>query len=307
MTIPDLLKSGDKVGIVATARKISATDVEFAVRVLSSWGLKVITGRNISSSSHSYLSGSDEERRADLQGMIDDPDIRAIICARGGYGSTRILDSIDFSGFDKYPKWLVGFSDITALHLRLFGHNIASIHGIMPVLFSKPDSAASVESLRSLLLKGECKIAASPAQFNKPGTASGVVLGGNLSLIVDSLGTSSEPDIQSNILILEEVDEYLYKIDRMMTQLRRAGKLQKLNGLVVGHMTGIKDTELSFGERVEEIILNAVKDYSYPVAFGFPSGHENPNYAWVHGGKAHLQVNKEGALLSFNAFEKNTA
>jgi muramoyltetrapeptide carboxypeptidase len=307
MIIPDLLKAGDKVGIVATAKKINVADVEFAARVLASWELQVIIGKNIFSTRHNYLSGSDEERRSDLQNMINDTGIRAIICARGGYGSTRILDSIDFSGFEKDPKWLVGFSDITALHLGLIGHNMASIHGTMPVFFPKAGSAPSIESLRRLLLEGECRIEASAAPFNRTGTTSGVVMGGNLSLIVDSLGTASEPDTNNRILVLEEIDEYLYKIDRMMTQLRRAGKLQNLNALVMGHMSDIKDSELSFGERVEEIVLNAVKDYSYPVAFNFPSGHENPNYAWVHGGKADLLVSEKSVSLSFNGLKKDNA
>lgn len=307
MIIPPLLKTGDKVGIVATSRKIDAADVAFAAKVLASWGLQVITGRNMFSSSHSYLSGSDEERRADLQNMIDDADIRAIICARGGHGSTRIIDSIDFSPFTRNPKWLVGFSDITALHLRLKREQVASIHGTMPVLFSAPDSAASVESLRKLLLEGECSIDAVPSSFNRTGAASGIVMGGNLSLVVDSLGTSGEPDTRNAILVLEEIDEYFYKVDRMMTQLRRAGKLQHLGALVIGHMTGIKEATLNFGERVEQIILNVVKDHSYPVVFGFPSGHENPNYAWVHGGKADLIASTKKVSLSFEGFKRNTA
>ncbi|MBT1700039.1 LD-carboxypeptidase [Fulvivirgaceae bacterium PWU4] len=306
MIIPSLLKTGDKVGIVATSRKIDAADVEFAAKVLESWGLQVIIGRNIFSSRHSYLAGADEERRADLQEMIDDAAIRAIICARGGYGSTRIIDSIDFSGFSKHPKWLVGFSDITALHLRLKKEQVASIHGTMPVLFSRPDSASSVESLRRLLLEGECSIDAIPSPFNRMGTASGMVTGGNLSLIVDSIGTSGEPDTKNCILVLEEIDEYFYKLDRMLTQLRRAGKLQDLRALVVGHMTDIKEASLGFGERVEEVILNAVKDYSYPVVFGFPSGHENPNYAWVHGGKAELIADAKKVSLLFEGFKKRS-
>ena len=296
---PDILNPGDKIGVAAPARKINPVDVEVASKILTSWGLEVSIAKNIFSNHHSYLSGSDEERLSDLQSMIDDPGTRAIICARGGYGSTRILDSLDFSALQKNPKWIVGFSDITALHLKLVKHGIASIHGTMPVLFSKEDAASSLESLRKLLMNGACKIETTFADHNKTGIANGPLIGGNLSLIVDSLSTATEPDTKGKILFVEEVDEYRYKIDRMMTQLKRAGKLNNLSGLIIGHMTDIKDTELSFGQTVEEIILDAVKDYSYPVAFGFPSGHEHPNYAWIHGGQATLSVKDSGTSLTF--------
>jgi muramoyltetrapeptide carboxypeptidase len=296
---PDNLKPGDKVGVVAPARKINPADVTFASKILASWGVEILIAKNIFSAQHSYLSGNDGERLQDLQLMIDDPDIRAIICARGGYGSTRILDSLDFSSLQKNPKWIIGFSDITALHLKLVKHGVASIHGTMPILFSKEDASTSIESLRELLMDGVCKIQAASTDQNKTGTAKGLVIGGNLSLIVDSLGTATAPDTDGKILFVEEIDEYLYKIDRMMTQLKRAGKLNNLSGLIVGHMTDIKDTELSFGQTVEDIILDAVKDHSYPVAFGFPSGHEHPNYAWIHGGQATLSVNDAGTFLTF--------
>src|SRR5688572_18769231 len=187
IALPDNLKPGDKIGIVAPARKINPVDVEFASKILSSWGLEVSVAKNIFSARHSYLAGSDDERLSDLQSMINNPDIRAVICARGGYGSTRILDSLDCSALQKKPKWIVGFSDITALHLKLVKHGIASIHGTMPVLFSKEDAASSIESLRKLLMNGACKIETTFADHNKTGIAKGPLIGGNLSLIVDSL------------------------------------------------------------------------------------------------------------------------
>lgn len=294
------LSPGDKIGIVASARKINQPDVEFASNLLSSWGFNVSLSRNIYSPHHSYLSGTDEERLQDIQSMIDNPEIRCILCARGGYGSTRILDAIDFSVLKKSPKWIVGFSDITAIHLKLFKQGLVSVHGTMPVLFSKADSLHSVESLRKLLLQVDCKIESPPFELNRKGTVVGKVIGGNLSLVADSLGTPTEPDTNNTILVLEEIDEYLYKIDRMITQLKRAGKLKNLKGLIIGHMTDIKDTELSFGEQVEDIILNAVKDMNYPIAFRFPSGHENPNIAWLHGAEAELSVTSKGAVLSYN-------
>lgn len=300
MIIPKKLKLGDKVAVVAPARKITREDIEFAVNIISSWGLEVLLPKNIFSSAHSYLSGTDQERLADIQTMINDTEIGAIICARGGYGSTRILDSIDLSPLQKSPKWVIGFSDITALHLKLTKHQIASVHGTMPILFSNPGSKSSLESLRTLLLKGECAINTSPSSSNLLGKSSGIVIGGNLSLLVDALGTDTEPDTTNKILVIEEIDEYLYKIDRMMTQLRRAGKLSELKGLIIGHMTNLKDSELKFGEGIESIVLNAVKGYSYPIAFNFPSGHDNPNYAWIHGAYADFSVGNDGVLLNYH-------
>jgi muramoyltetrapeptide carboxypeptidase len=297
---PSPLKHGDRVTIVGPARKINEADVKHASDVLSSWGLKVFLSKNLFSTSHAYLAGSDEERLSDFQSAIDDREIKAIICARGGYGTTRILDALDFSPLKNSPKWIVGFSDVTALHLKLFRHNIASIHATMPILFAREDSQPSIESLRNLLFTGYCKIETIATDFNRKGAATGTVIGGNLSLVVDSLGTSTEPDTTHSILILEEIDEYLYKIDRLMVQLRRAGKLKNLRGLIVGHMTDIKDSDLKFGETVEQIILNATRDYSYPIAFRFPSGHENPNHAWIHGAEATLQVESNSVSLTYN-------
>jgi muramoyltetrapeptide carboxypeptidase len=300
MIIAPFLRKNDTVAIVAPGRKIKKEELEAAQKIIHSWGLNTITAKNIFSTQHSYLSGSDEERLEDFQMMIDDGNVKAIICARGGYGSTRILDDLDFSGLKKNPKWIIGFSDITAIHLKLFTLGIQSIHGTMPVLFSKEASKESVESLRKLLFGEQDIIQAKPSNANKPGQCSGQTIGGNLSLVVDALATKSEPDTNGKILILEEIDEYSYRLDRMMTQLKRAGKIKNLAGLVVGHFTDVKDTEVTFGETFKDIILNAVKDYNYPVAFNFPIGHENPNLAWRHGALATLSVNEDGAKLNLN-------
>lgn len=299
MVIPDLLKPGDKVAIVSPARKLGSADVTFAANTIASWGLEVVLGKNIFSSAHSYLSGTDRERLEDLQTMIDDASVKCVICARGGYGTTRILDALNLNALSTHPKWIIGFSDITALHLKLFKDEFVSIHATMPVLFARQESASSVESLRRLLMQGESSIECGPSSFNLAGKRAGRLIGGNLSLIVDSIGTATDPDTHGKILVVEEIDEYLYKVDRMMTQLQRSGKLENLAGLIVGHMTDIKDTDLSYGMSVEEIILNAVKDYGYPVAFRLPSGHENPNLAWVHGGEADFVVSAGGASLKF--------
>jgi muramoyltetrapeptide carboxypeptidase len=192
---------------------------------------------------------------------------------------------------------VIGFSDITALHLKLSSLGVESVHGTMPILFSKTDSASSIESLRKVLFDEPHQILAPAHSLNRLGHARGPLVGGNLSLIVDSLGTAYEPEIGGKILIIEEVDEYLYKIDRMIVQLKRAGKLEGLAGLVIGHFSEIKDTELSFGETVEQIIRFHTSIFQYPVAFNFPSGHLNPNLSWVQGRQADLTVDENGSTL----------
>lgn len=299
MIIPSLLKPGDTIGIAAPGRKILPGEIEAAMRIFKDWGLNVTLAKNLFSTSHGYMAGSDEERLKDMQTFLDDPSIKAVVCARGGYGSTRIIDLLDYSSLQKNPKWLIGFSDVTAFHLKLSSLRLASIHGTMPILFSKNDSASSILSLFELLMEGAGTVSFKPSGFLREGKASGELIGGNLSLLCESLGTSSEPDTENKILIVEEIDEHLYKLDRMFTQLRRAGKLKNLAALVVGHLTDMKPGELPFGETAEEIISKTVHDYSYPLVFGFPSGHENPNLAWVHGAPAVLTVDKGTSSIQY--------
>ena len=297
MINPPLLKSGDKVAIVATGRKVSVNNIEPSRNIFASWGMEVITSPNLYSNAHSYLAGSDAERCSDFQQMIDDPEIKAIVCARGGYGTTRIIDALDFSSLYKNPKWIVGFSDVTALHLKLFKAGIKSVHGTMPLLFSNVESSSSIESLRRSLVGESEVITSKPNPLNKFGKATAQVMGGNLSLVVDAIGTANDPDTNGKILVLEEIDEYKYKIDRMLIHLKRSGKLDNLAGLVVGHMTDIKDPELPFGETIEQIVVSKITKKKYPIAFNFPIGHENPNLAWVHGSVMALTVTETGAQL----------
>ncbi len=299
MVYPPILQKGNTVGIVAPGRKMQREEIIAAVEILNAWGIKVVLGANLFSNKHSYLSGTDAERLADFQSMVDNKEVQVIICARGGYGSTRFLDAVNFDSFKVNPKWVVGFSDVTAIHLKLFSIGYQSVHGTMPILFSNVASASSVESLRKALFGDAINISANANAFNRHGEATGKTLGGNLSLIVDSLGTGSEPDTAGKILILEEIDEYLYRLDRMMVQLKRAGKLSNLAGLIIGHFTDIKDSELGFGESYAQIISRVVSAYTYPVAFDFPIGHDNPNYAWRHGGSATLRVNNTGSSLVY--------
>jgi muramoyltetrapeptide carboxypeptidase len=297
MIAPRNLKRGDRVALVAPAGKITRDVLTRAVRTLEQWDLKVSVGENVMSKSHSYLSGSDEERLVDLQEALDNRRVKAIFCARGGYGTTRIVDLLDLSKFKKYPKWVVGFSDITALHLLMLRNGFESIHASMPSQFSDPAARPSMQSLYDVLFRNPHPIKAAPAKGNIEGEAAGMVIGGNLSILLDAMGTSIEPETKGRILVIEEIDEFKYKLDRMMTQLKRTGKLDKLAGLVVGYMTGIKDSNTPFGESVEEIILRHVKDADYPVAFGMPIGHEHPNAAWRHGSRMKLVVTSEGSAL----------
>jgi len=299
MRPPIFLKEGDTVGVVAPAGKFPKESLDRAMDTLQSWGFQIVMGKNILSTSHTYFSGSDDERLLDLQEMLNRDDVRAVFCARGGYGTTRILDRIDFSAFLRNPKWIVGFSDITALHLKLHQLGIESVHGPMSLHFFKPEYKNSVHRLKNLLQGIEERIVTPANAMNRFGVGTGEVIGGNLSLLADALGTLTSPDTSNKILIIEEVGEYKYKIDRMLTQLKRAGKLDQLSALVIGHMTDIKDADPGFGESIEEIVMSKVMEYTYPVAFNFPSGHEAPNFPWRHGAQGHLSVSDEGAALRF--------
>jgi len=300
MIKPNFLKSGDTVALVAPGRKIKRELVDHAAHIIKSWGLEVMLSANLFSDQHAYLAGTDEERITDFQSALDNTSVKAIICVRGGYGSTRILDNLDFSQLQINPKWIVGFSDVTAIHLKVFNTGVQSIHGTMPVLFSKQESELSVKSLRDVLFGEDCTLVAPIDSANRHGQCSGTVVGGNLSLLVDSLGTSNELDTRGKILIIEEIDEYYYKVDRMFTHLKRAGKLKQLAGLAIGHFTDITNSELGFGESVISIVNNAVKEYNFPVGFGFPTGHENPNLAWICGGHAFFDVGLQQVSLKFD-------
>lgn len=295
MTYPKL-KKGDRIAIAAPSRKVELASIAPAIHLLEDRGYRVSVAPNLNSAGHNYLAGADDERLNALQAFIDDPEVKAIFAVRGGYGVTRVLEHLDFSLLQKHPKWIVGFSDITALHLKLATINLKSIHGTMPLLFSKPDASTSFQSAIRVLETGKTEIkwtSGSPEMFS----VSGHLIGGNLSLICDALGTPSEPNCDGAILVIEEIDEPRYKIDRMLQQLRRAGKFNSLRALLVGHMTAIKDGELAFGEDVLEMAQKLGKEFNFPVLTGFPSGHENPNLAWIHGAVAKLQNQAGNAVL----------
>lgn len=295
MTTPPCLQKGDKIGIVACARKISKEELEPAVDLLTSWGLEVVLGKNIFRAEHQF-SGSDDQRAADLQSMLDDPAVKAVISARGGYGTVRIIDKLDFTAFKKQPKWIIGYSDITVLHSHVHNFGIKTLHATMPINFAK--NAEAIETLRKALFGEALRYEGGSHSLNRKGNAEAELVGGNLSLLYALTGSVSDINTNGKILFIEDLDEYLYHIDRMMINLKRSGKLSHLAGLIVGGMSDMKDNAVPFGKTAEEIILDAVKEYDYPVCFGFPAGHIDRNLALVLGGKVKMEV-KDNFRLFF--------
>ena len=293
MVQPPLLKKADKIGIIAPARKISLPEIQFAIDTFKSWGLEVVLSKNIFKEDHQF-SGTDEERCSDLQTMLDDDSIRAIISARGGYGTLRIIDKLDFLKFKKHPKWIIGYSDITVLHSHIHNFGIETVHGLMCINF--PKSAGAVETLHKILFGEKLSYSFEKHGLNRKGKCEGEVVGGNLSLLYALAGSKSDISTKGKILFIEDLDEYLYHIDRMMLNLNRSGKLSDLAGLIVGGMTDMKDNQVPFGKTAEEIILDAVKDFKFPVCFNFPAGHIENNYAIPLGRKAILDVGDNSSL-----------
>jgi muramoyltetrapeptide carboxypeptidase len=301
-TRPPLLRKKDKVAIVAPAAKVEESKkvIEKATEMLESWGLEVVLGRHVRVNSCNALAGSDAQRAEDLQWALDDPTIKAVFSLGGGYGTTRIVDQLDFTRFLRSPKWFIGFSDITALHMRIHNLGITSAHGAVLTSFSNPQHKASIDSLRTLLFEGTAHLAAPVNPLNKLGSVTAPVVGGNLVLICNNMETLSALDTKNKILVVEEVGEHLYALDRMMVQLKRAGKLKDLAGLVVGQMAYMKDfLSLSMNKSAEEIIHEHIAGYNYPVAFQFPIGHQAPNLAFPHGSIGTLCVSHDKVSLVF--------
>jgi len=298
--IPPYLQPGDTIGIACPAGYMPTEKAQTCINTLLLWGYKVKTGRTLGSNSQNYFSGTDEERLNDFQQMLDDNDIKAILCARGGYGITRIIDKINFKKFRKDPKWIIGFSDVTVLHSHIYSnYEIPTLHAPMAAAFN--DGGAENEfvlSLKAVLQGKEIKYSCDGHEFNREGKAEGDLVGGNLALLAHLVGSDSDIKTKNRILFIEDVGEYLYNIDRMLCQLKRSGKLSKLAGLIVGGFTDNKDTERPFGQTAYEIIKEAVKEYDYPVCFGFPVSHEKENLALKVGVQYRLKVNRYEALLA---------
>lgn len=291
MKSPPPLKTGDKISLVAPARKISKQALLQAIELIGSQGFICCYEEALFSEDHQYA-GSDALRAAQLQKALDDPGIRAVFFVRGGYGSVRIIDRLNFDSFRKHPKWLVGYSDVTVFHNHINRQlKIQTLHASMPINFSS-NTRLSIDSLFHIL-RGSPQPTYFPAHpLNRSGRLCGTLCGGNLSVLYSLLGSDSFPETSGKILFLEDLDEYLYHIDRMMMALKRAGKLSELSGLLVGGMTDMNDNTTAFGKTAYEIIREAVDAYDYPVYFGVPAGHMDDNRAMVMGG--HLQIGPEG-------------
>lgn len=296
MQIPSLLKPGDHVAILSPASHPLSDQWKAGVETLEKWGLKVIRSENYLAKHHG-LAGTDAQRLADLQGMLDDPTIKAIFPIRGGYGVSRILDAIDFTAFKNSQKWIVGFSDITALLTHIDALGIAGIHGPMPHNICQPGGEAALETLHSLLFTGTTTIEASPHPLNRLGTCESQVVGGNLSILVHLIGTPSFPNPAGKILLIEDVGERLYHVDRMLLQLKRAGYLRNLAGLIVGGFTNCNEASLAIGKTAYELVAEHTAEYTYPIAFDFPSGHIADNQAIPFGTVISFVVKSESIQL----------
>lgn len=294
---PPYLQKGDTIAIIATARKIDLATIQPAIKLLEGWGLHVVIGKTIGKEQN-QLSGPDWQRATDLQEMLDDPKIKAVWSAKGGYGTVRIIDRIDFTKFRKKPKWVIGFSDVTVLHSHINTLGIQTLHAIMAIS-AKSATPEAIESLRKSLFGQKPKYHIEKHAFNKEGRARAELIGGNLSVLYSIVGSKSEADFKGKILFIEDLDEYLYHIDRMLMNLKRNGYLDGIQGLIVGGMTEMKDNEIPWGKNAHEIIQDIVKDYKFPIIFNFPAGHMKDNRALILGSTVSIEVNGNGSGVKF--------
>ncbi len=296
--IPSFLRAGDNIHIVSPSGAIQPGFIDGATKLLSSWGLKVTEGK-YARTEYGRFSGTKDERVADLQQALDDPNVKAILCSRGGYGLAQIIDKIDFTSFAKSPKWLIGFSDITILHNAITALGIASMHGIMTKYLTElPEESDQITSFKNLLFGTPSNFSIKPEAENRPGRAVGKVIGGNLSVMMGMRSTPFDLDFHNNILFIEDVGEKPYQIDRMMQSLRLSGVLKQISGLVVGQFSDYDEDPLMM-QSVAEIILAAVSEYDYPVCFNFPAGHVDYNLSLILGEQAELFVESDKVRLNY--------
>ncbi len=299
MISPPNLQKEDKVAIICMAGKTNLSTIQAAIVILEKWGLQVIVGETVGAF-EGVFGGSDQMRKNDFQKYLNDPEIKAIFSARGGYGSTRFLDKISWAKFKNNPKWVIGFSDITAVLCKINNLGFEAIHGPMPKMFGNSGGEKSIEYLRKILLgQQEIVYTPKPSIFNKYGHANAPVVGGNLCILAHTIGSKSEINTENKILFIEDISEYYYNIDRMILQLKRAGKFKKLAGLMVGHFTDCKDSDNPFDKTVEEIVLGQCKEYTFPIAFGFSIGHENDNWPIISGRNVEFEVGEKEVNLRF--------
>ena len=297
---PPYLKSGDCIGIVAPARKVIQQEIIPTVKILTTKGFMIKTSPHLYTEFHQFA-GTDQQRAMDLMDMIEDRSVKAILCARGGYGTVRLLDHLNLRKIQLNPKWIVGYSDITVLHNSLNGwYGLESIHGPMPFNFPVDGrSNESIDKLIDVLMGVNPTYIIPPDPLNKLGKAEGTLVGGNLSILYSLAGTDTDINTQGKILFIEDLDEYLYHIDRMMMNLRRSGKLKGIKALIVGGLTDMKDNQTPFGLTAQEIVADAVKDLDFPVCFNFPSGHTEPNLSLIMGRKVVLKITHDEVTLKF--------
>tara|TARA_R110000868_G_scaffold34066_4_gene123236 strand:- start:60 stop:971 length:912 start_codon:yes stop_codon:yes gene_type:complete len=303
MRSPKFLNQGDTVRIVATARKVSAEELAPAVEKLQTWGLRVVLGKNIFAQENQFA-GSDQQRTEDLQEALDDENCAAIWCARGGYGTVRIIDDINWDKFIEKPKWIIGYSDVSVLHNSLQNLNFASLHAPMPLEFVK-NTSESIALLQDALFGKAYQIKAATHPFNRFGTVGGEIIGGNLSMLYSCLGSPTAIDTSDKILFIEDLDEYLYHVDRMLYNLVRNGYFANIKALIVGTMSDMNDNNIPFGESAETIIARHAQNFDFPIAFGFPIGHSNNHFPLVFGEKVTLEVNSDASILNFNYGRKS--
>jgi len=299
MITPPFLNQNDAVGIVSTARKISSEEIRPFLNLLKSWGLKVVLGDTINAEEHQYA-GTDTLRSEDFQRMLDNPDIKAIWCARGGYGTVRMVDALDFTTFRKHPKWVIGYSDVTVLHSHIHSFGIETIHANMAMEMDVK-TVSTKESVKEVLFGNDYQVTY-PSQdqnHNRFGTVKATLVGGNLSLLHSLIGSPSALETKDKILFIEDLDEYLYHIDRMMQNLKRNGLLKDLKGLVVGGMSDMNDNTIPFGKTAKEIVAEAVSAYDFPVCFDFPAGHIPDNRALILGREVTLAISENSVSLTF--------
>ncbi|MFP9097604.1 LD-carboxypeptidase [Flavobacterium sp. RHBU_24] len=297
MKIPPYLTKGDTVGILATARKIDHEPLEPAIALLKSWGLNVVVGKTVGLDNN-QLAGADWQRATDFQHMMDNPAIKAIWCAKGGYGTVRMVDRLDFTNFKKHPKWFIGFSDATVLHSHINNMDIATIHAIMAASVAHATDAAK-QTLHKALFGDKILYDIAPHEFNKIGKSSGELVGGNLSVLFSIVGSPSEIDYKGKILFIEDLDEYLYHIDRMMINLERNGYFKDVKGIIIGGFTKMRDNDIPWGYNALEILQDITKEYNIPICFNFPAGHIQDNRALVFGKEITMEVTTAGTKITF--------
>ncbi|ULC59841.1 LD-carboxypeptidase [Flaviramulus sp. BrNp1-15] len=299
---PPYLKAGDTVAIVAPSGILKNRDkeIEQAKVLLKSWGLEVVIGNHVFNKEN-HFAGSDDERCEDFQKALDNPQISAIWCARGGYGTVRILDKLDYSKFKQNPKWLIGYSDITALHNQMHNEGIESIHAMMCT--SLQDDMATIKetvsTFKDAIFGKSLNYTLEGSKYNKTGNATGKLVGGNLTMLHTMLGSKTSIDVSEKILFIEEIGEYKYHIDRMLQSLKRAGYFDNCKGVIVGDMSKLRKNTTLWGTSVEQLILDALQDYNFPIAFNMPAGHEKDNRAMILGRTVELTVSKDKSTVKF--------